>query len=134
MNLSFSIARQPWLRSASVFMPVGHYSFDGAYFASQGVDSPPLHALQDGVDGANAVYLYSGVSAFPTDTYNSSNYWVDVVFDTESGPDTIPPVVTGISPGNGASGVLATRIRNALESRAESSRRFRPGKSGGIFA
>jgi hypothetical protein len=92
---------------ASVFMPAGHYSFDAAYFAGQGADNPPLHALQNGVDGSNAVYLYSATSAFPTDTYNSGNYWVDVVFDTESGPDTSPPLVTGITPGNGASGVSA---------------------------
>ncbi len=87
----------------SVFMPVGHYSFDGGYFSTQGVDNAPLHALQNGVDGPNAVYLYSATSAFPTDSFNSSNYWVDVVFDTESGPDTTAPLVTGINPGNGAS-------------------------------
>jgi len=90
---------------ASVFMPVGHYSFDGNYFTSQGVNSPPLHALQDGVDGPNGVYIYSGASTFPTQTYNAGNYWVDFIFDHDSGPDTTPPLITGIGPGNGASGV-----------------------------
>jgi hypothetical protein len=89
---------------ASVWMPAGHYSFAGGYFASAGVDRPPVHLLQDGVDGANGVYNY-GSQGFPATTFNSSNYWVDVAFDTEAGPDVTPPSVTGISPGNGASGV-----------------------------
>jgi len=58
---------------------VGNYGFDGAYFASAGVDNAPLHGLANGVDGANGVYLY-GASAFPTSSFNAANYWVDVVF------------------------------------------------------
>jgi hypothetical protein len=57
----------------------GNYGVTSAYFASAGVDNAPLHALATGVDGANGVYLY-GSSAFPTQTYNTANYWVDVVF------------------------------------------------------
>jgi hypothetical protein len=92
----------------SVFMPNGHYSFNGGFFASNGVDSPPLHALQNGVDGPNSVYVYTPTGAFPTATFNSSNYWVDLVFNTTSGPDETPPVIVGISPGSGASGVAVT--------------------------
>jgi hypothetical protein len=77
---------------ASYHTDVGHYAFDGAYFAS-GVDSPPLRALANGEDGPNGVYLY-GAGGFPTQTYNASNYWVDVVFDTTVGPDTTPPAVS----------------------------------------
>jgi hypothetical protein len=32
------------------------------------------------VSGGNGVYLYGSSPAFPTDTYNATNYWVDVVF------------------------------------------------------
>jgi hypothetical protein len=32
------------------------------------------------VSGGNGVYLYAGSPALPTDTYNATNYWVDVVF------------------------------------------------------
>ncbi len=49
---------------ASVFMPQGHYSFDLSYFQSSGADNPPLHALQNGVDGPNAVYLYPRPAGF----------------------------------------------------------------------
>ena len=48
-------------------------------FAAAGVDTPPLHALSNGVTGGNGAYLY-GASAFPTETYNATNYWVDVAF------------------------------------------------------
>jgi hypothetical protein len=36
------------------------------------------------------VYLY-GTGGFPTNTFGASNYWVDVVFNTSTGPDTSPP-------------------------------------------
>ena len=66
---------------ASYHTTKGHYSDDTGYFAAAGKDSPPLHALQDGVSGPNGAYKY-GSSAFPTNGYQSSNYWVDVVFKT----------------------------------------------------
>jgi len=64
---------------ASYHAPNGRYAGEAAYFASTGVDRAPLHALQNGVSGGNGVYLY-GAGGFPTDTFNSANYWVDVVF------------------------------------------------------
>lgn len=66
---------------ASYFTTTG-YSVDVNYFASSGVDHPPLHALKSGVDGLNGLYLYGASSAFPTQSTNTSNYWVDVVFNT----------------------------------------------------
>jgi RHS repeat-associated protein len=87
----------------SYFAPQGHYAGDNNYFASSGVDNGPLHALSDAVAGGNGVYRYSPTSGFPTDTFQSSNYWVDVVFTTApSGPDTTPPTVTSFSPAAGA--------------------------------
>jgi len=39
------------------------------------VTNGPLTAL-----AAGGVYAYGPASTFPTDTYNASNYWVDVVY------------------------------------------------------
>ncbi len=64
----------------SYLAPAGHYSGTNSYFASTGTDSPPLHALANGVNGPNGVYAYGSTTAFPTDSYLSSNYWVDVLF------------------------------------------------------
>ena len=67
---------------ASYHTNVGHYSDDVNYFAGKGVDSPPLHAPADGVSGFNGVYAYGSSSNFPSNGWNSSNYWVDVVFSS----------------------------------------------------
>ena len=88
--------------------PNGHYPGQDAYFATAGVDNGPLHALRNGVDGANGVYKYSTTTTFPTDTFQSEGYFVDVVFTTTNGPDTTPPTVRSVNPFNGASGVLTT--------------------------
>jgi len=68
---------------ASYFAPNGHYSGTVSYFVAQGVDTPPLHALENGVSGGDGVYTYAATSTFPTNTYQSLNYWVDVVFSTQ---------------------------------------------------
>ncbi len=78
---------------ASYFAPFGHYSDDSAFFASAGVDSPPLHALPTGVD-QDGVYAYSSSSLFPNNTYNATNYWVDVIY-ASAASHTLGGVVTG---------------------------------------
>jgi len=90
---------------ASYFAPTGHYAADSGFFAATAVDNAPLHALLNGQDGGNGVYAYGASSAFPNSTFQATNYWVDVVFATTTGPDTTPPSVTTVSPANGASGV-----------------------------
>ena len=64
---------------ASYHAPAGRYAASLDYFASTTVSSPPLYALQTGVDGPNGVYAY-GSGGFPTSTLRAANYWVDVVF------------------------------------------------------
>jgi hypothetical protein len=78
----------------SYFAPQGNYAADLGYFASNGVDAPPLHALQDGVEGGNGVFLYSPTGGFPTGSFMSANYYVDVVFS----PTLAPPQVLSTFP------------------------------------
>ena len=77
---------------ASYHAGVGHYSADVNYFAASGKDSPPLHALANGVSGGNGVYAYGSTSSFPNQTWNSANYYVDVLFS----PGT-PPTLSSIA-------------------------------------
>ena len=86
---------------------VGHYAANGNYFGAA-FDNAPLHGLRDGADGANGVYGYSASTAFPTQTYNATNYWVDAVFDTVPPPDTTAPKVNSTVPAGGATGVSVT--------------------------
>jgi hypothetical protein len=80
----------------------GHYSYNGNYFAT-GVDSPPLHAPANGVSGGNGVYAYGSTSAFPINTYNAANYWVDVAFSPDPPPAlwsiAVTPATSTISTG-----------------------------------
>ncbi|HZU22757.1 MAG TPA: N,N-dimethylformamidase beta subunit family domain-containing protein, partial [Terriglobales bacterium] len=78
---------------ASYFAPAGHYSYTLSNFANAGVDAPPLHFLQDGVDGSNGLYSYNPVSTFPSSSYKSSNYWVDVVYVPASSMPGAPPAL-----------------------------------------
>jgi hypothetical protein len=64
---------------ASYHTDTGHYADDMGYFV-RGVDNGPLHALQDGLQGPNGVYAYGPAGTFPTSGWQSSNYWVDVIF------------------------------------------------------
>ncbi len=66
----------------------GHYSVNSSYFNSSFSNGQQLTALANGTDGSNGVYLYGDSVAFPTQTYNENNYWVDVVFNIPGG---IPP-------------------------------------------
>jgi len=66
---------------ASYYTSVGHFSEDQNYFATSGADNAPLHAMADRAGGANGAYAFTSTSALPTQSYNSSNFWVDVVFN-----------------------------------------------------
>ncbi len=70
----------------SYYAPNGDYADDEPFFLNSGVNTPPLHALADGASGGNGVYVYASGGGFPNATYNSANYWVDLVFATSKGP------------------------------------------------
>jgi Domain of unknown function (DUF4082)/Bacterial Ig domain/Putative Ig domain len=74
----------------------GHYSADGNYFAMAHVNGP-LTAPSSASSGGNGVYVYSSAVAFPSNTYNATNYWVDVVFAATPSP----PVITSASTASG---------------------------------
>ena len=88
---------------ASYHAPVGRYSGDD-FGLNAGIDNAPLHALPNATS-PNGVYRYGATSAFPDQTYNAENYWVDVVFVDTVGPDTTAPTVVSRSPAIGATGV-----------------------------
>ena len=87
---------------ASYYAPNGDYAADNGYFATSGVTSGPLQALSNAAAGGNGVFVYGTANTFPTSTYDSSNYWVDVVFSST------PPVVASTTPAPGATGISTT--------------------------
>ncbi len=87
---------------ASYFAPTGHYSETENAFATAGINNTPLHALANGVDGSNGVYLYSSSAGFPSSSWDSTNYFVDVVF-SPGNPAASNPQLT-VSPSSLAYG------------------------------
>ncbi len=59
----------------SYYAPNGHYSATPAYFATPRTVGP-LTAPP----GNNGLYRYGAGGGFPTGSWNSTNYFVDVVF------------------------------------------------------
>jgi len=81
---------------AAVYMPVGHYSADLAYFATSNYISGYLTAPMDNPAGdRNGIYYAGSPLTFPTSTYNANHYWVDVKF-TPSAPPFPPVNLAGI--------------------------------------
>jgi hypothetical protein len=58
----------------------GFYSASPDFFAAD-VLSGHLLAPSSSSSGGNGVYAYGASGTFPTNTHNSNNYWVDVVFN-----------------------------------------------------
>jgi len=92
----------------SYFAPQKNYAVTPGKFTSSGVDTPPLHALSSAETGGdptgNGVFRYnpnpSPISAvFPDQSFNSTNYWVDVVFVN---PTLEPPQVLKTTPPPGS--------------------------------
>jgi hypothetical protein len=77
----------------------GFYSGSNSYFGSA-VNRPPLSALANS-ESVNGVYKY-GAPGFPTESFGSSNYWVDVVFNNGTPPANQLPTVAISSPANNA--------------------------------
>ena len=88
---------------ASYYVPDGRYSLNNNYFASA-TTCGPLTALASGTSGGNGVYRYGAGGGFPTNTFNASNYWVDVAF-VNTAADTTPPNVVDRTPVDGATAV-----------------------------
>ncbi|MBB5959419.1 methionine-rich copper-binding protein CopC [Saccharothrix tamanrassetensis] len=80
----------------SYLSPTGHFSVDTEYFSRSSRYLEPLTGLQTGVDGANGVFR-SG-AGFPDRSSQDSNYWVDVLWAPDPGPDTRAPELVGTNP------------------------------------
>jgi hypothetical protein len=75
---------------------VGHYAFTSNGLSSA-VTNGPLTALASG-----GVYAYGSANGFPSNTFNATNYWIDVVYTQTAG--STPPVVTTVTPTSGSTG------------------------------
>ena len=79
---------------ASYQTNTGFYSEDDNYFANP-LTNGPLTAPSSASSGGNGVYAYGSSNPFPNNTFNASNYWVDVVFNP--GATQTPPVLGNVA-------------------------------------
>jgi hypothetical protein len=66
-----------------------YHTASGRYSATSGgltnsVTNGPLTALGSGVSGGNGLYSYGSSPTFPVNSFNATNYWVDVIFVTDT--------------------------------------------------
>src|ERR1700730_9120381 len=94
---------------ASYHTTIGHYSVSPYYFATSGLNRPPLHALANVSGSPDGPYTYGSTGAFPRSTYHSSNYWVDVVFSTATATSTLQ-IATSQLPGASRAGTYPTSV------------------------
>jgi hypothetical protein len=59
--------------------PNGQYAYTSGGLAA-GVSNGPLEALAGTTSGGNGVYRYGASGTVPKQTWNNTNYFVDVVF------------------------------------------------------
>ena len=74
----------------SYFAPNGRYSVSYDYFATNAISNGPIVASANVNGGGNGVFRYANQSVFPNQSYRSSYYWIDLIFDstTVSGGST----------------------------------------------
>jgi hypothetical protein len=111
---------------ASYHTNTGFYAADQNSFATN-IGNPPVRALASAGNGGNGVYIYGSGSAFPTNSWNSTNYWVDVVFNTTAQLPTATPTPTAaptstpmtcpctVFPSNSVPSVVANPDTSAVE-------------------
>jgi len=88
----------------------GHYAVTSNGLASA-VTNGPVTALASG-----GVYVYGSGNAFPSNTFNASNYWVDVVYTQTAG--ATPPTVTTVTQAAGSTGNPVSAAPTATFSQA----------------
>jgi hypothetical protein len=72
--------------------PNGHHSTTRGDFTQTAPQNGPLEVLRDGEYGPNGVYQFG--SGFPTNPLEGSNYWLDIIFETDPPVNPATPAAT----------------------------------------
>lgn len=89
------------------YSPLGNYTSNNNYFTTDIINTPMIGEVDRAPGSPNGIYKYSATPAYPTSTFQKSNYWVDAVFSpstnkiigTGSGAVTLISM-TGYNPGD----------------------------------
>jgi hypothetical protein len=97
---------------ASYFTPKGHYASDEGYFLSRVAGKQQVHNVAETATVGNGLYHYGTTGGFPTDSWQASNFYVDVFFQPAV-QDNTPPTVTANTPAAGATNVSQSTALSA---------------------
>jgi hypothetical protein len=67
---------------AAYFDSLGNYTSTASGYASA-ITNGLVTGLASGTDGVNGLYLFTSTPAIPTNSFNSNNYFADVIFSTK---------------------------------------------------
>lgn len=85
-----------------------NYGQGSTGFLNTAISNPPLNGLKNSASDPNGLYDYVSMPAFPTSSYNGSNYYIDAVFVTSIIPDVTAPIVSSVSPASGNTSAAVT--------------------------
>lgn len=69
---------------AGVFHPAGQYTATGAYFSTSGVTSGPVtYVAQTASLAGQMKFSTVGSFSFPGNSFNATNYWIDITVDVQ---------------------------------------------------
>jgi len=90
---------------ASYLAPNGHYPSNDVYFVNNDVINGIISAPKSTAGNLNGLYKYTSIPACPTESFNDTNYWVDVIVRTtqDSEAPSAPVGLTGSAQGQWAS-------------------------------
>lgn len=121
--------------TVSYLAPQGRYSYTSRYFSTSKVSGPLTAA-----GPANGFYRYGLTGGFPTASFNSTNYFVDMVFTPTSAASpapTPPPPAPTPPPADGVSlfGIEVPSVASAADTSAvELGVAFTPASAGTVTA
>ncbi len=95
---------QPVLIDANTTYIASYHTKYSTYVSEVGgfttaVTNGSLTALDDATSGGNGVYIYGTAPAFPNNSVNATNYWVDVIFS----PNEYTFTLTNVTDADGCS-------------------------------
>ena len=95
VNLSTPLAITANTTYVIAYWSASGFAYNQGMLQKAGLNNPPLHVLQWGVDGANGVYAYGSSPQCPTSDAGGNYYWSDVEFSSGSTPP--PPAVPDLT-------------------------------------
>ncbi len=130
VNLSQPVTITPGVTYvASYFANDGAYAYAGSYFNSD-VVAGSLTAPSSASSGGNGVYRYGATSGFPTSTYSSANYWVDVDFVPTQKPQSIfASPMQSVATGSDSPAEVGVKFKSSVAGRITGIRVHRPANA-----